>query len=259
MDILFPRFASAIRALDLSAIDNFSKIPANFLLERDGALEVRYIPFEAVNRAARVVLVGLTPGLTQWRNGVDAAQAQLQGGADPAQVLTAAKRAGAFSGPIRPNLVALLDAIGLQHWLELESCASLFGQDSSLLHSTSLLRHPVSKDGANYSGAPAPDRHPFLRRQILQYFAKEAALFPNAVFVPLGPAVAAGLQWLAEQGVLAPSQILEGLPHPSGANAERIAYFLGRKQRGDLSAKTNPARIDAARQALERQVKALCR
>lgn len=259
MDILFPRFASALRTLDLSSIDTHRQIPADFLLDKDGAFEVRYIPFEAINRAARVVLVGLTPGLTQWRNGVDAAQAQLQSGADPTQVLTAAKRAGAFSGSLRPNLVAMLDAIGLQHWLTVESCASLFDQHASLLHSTSLLRHPVSKDGSNYSGTPAPDRHPFLQRQILQYFAKEAALFPDAVFVPLGPAVAAGLQWLVGQRILAPIQILEGLPHPSGANAERIAYFLGRKQRGDLSAKTNPERIDAARQALERQVKSLGR
>ena len=45
--------------------------------------------------------------------------------------------------------------------------------------------------------------------------------------------------------------------HPSGANAERIAYFLGRKSRDQLSVKTNPDKIDAARTALLRQIAGL--
>ncbi len=49
-------------------------------------------------------------------------------------------------------------------------------------------------------------------------------------------------------------RILHGLPHPSGANAERVAYFLGRKDRSTLSAKTNGAQIDAAREALLAQM-----
>ena len=46
------------------------------------------------------------------------------------------------------------------------------------------------------------------------------------------------------------------IPHPSGANAERIAYFLGQKPRDRLSAKTDPTRIDAARASLEAKLKA---
>jgi hypothetical protein len=37
------------------------------------------------------------------------------------------------------------------------------------------------------------------------------------------------------------------LPHPSGANAERIAYFLGNKARESLSIKTNPDLLDQAK------------
>ena len=37
------------------------------------------------------------------------------------------------------------------------------------------------------------------------------------------------------------------MPHPSGANAERISYFLGRKPRERLSAKTDPHKLDGAR------------
>jgi len=44
--------------------------------------------------------------------------------------------------------------------------------------------------------------------------------------------------------------ILAGMPHPSGANGERISYFLGRKDRDKLSSKTNPDKIDHAKEAL---------
>lgn len=36
-----------------------------------------------------------------------------------------------------------------------------------------------------------------------------------------------------------------------------IAYFLGRKARASLSVKTNPDRIDAARERLQRQISSL--
>ncbi|GGY46464.1 hypothetical protein [Pseudoduganella albidiflava] len=258
MPHLFPRFAPDIRNLDLPLIDGHARIPPAFLLDRDGPFEVNYIPFESVNLAARVVLVGLTPGFVQWRNAVAEAQVQLRGGASADEALSAAKRAGAFSGPIRPNLVALLDRIGLHRWLGLPGCATLFGQHAHLLHLASLLRHPVSRGGKNYSGTPAPIAHRFLRRQITEYFAQEAALFPDAVFIPLGPAVANGLHWLAKEGVLQPAQILDGLPHPSGANAERIAYFLGRKERSTLSTRTDPVRLDSAREALAQKLERLC-
>jgi hypothetical protein len=77
------------------------------------------------------------------------------------------------------------------------------------------------------------------------------------VFVPLGEKVTDALNFLADQELLDRSRILDGLPHPSGANAERIAYFLGKKSRGALSAKTNPEKLDQARDDLIRRVMAL--
>tara|TARA_R110001583_G_scaffold191912_1_gene357798 strand:- start:16829 stop:17005 length:177 start_codon:yes stop_codon:yes gene_type:complete len=52
-------------------------------------------------------------------------------------------------------------------------------------------------------------------------------------------------------------RILDGLPHPSGANAERIAYFLGSKSKDALSAKTNANKLDQARESMMRKVQAL--
>lgn len=73
----------------------------------------------------------------------------------------------------------------------------------------------------------------------------------------LGDKVAAALRFAAEQGCLDRSRILDGMPHPSGANAERIAYFMGKKNRDSLSVKTNPIKLDEAREALRRRILAL--
>ncbi|WP_229425498.1 hypothetical protein [Massilia sp. Se16.2.3] len=155
--------------------------------------------------------------------------------------MRAARLAGAFSGAIRPNFVALLDAIGMQRWLGIASCASLFDADAHLVQIGAILRHPIFVDGKNYSGTPGIVKQPFLREQVLRYFAHEARQMPDALYIPMGASVAEGLDWLAREGVIKRDRILHGLPHPSGANAERVAYFLGRKDRAALSVQDQPA------------------
>lgn len=257
MEILFDRHADAIRQLNLAAIAAPADIPHHFLLAQDGRYRSYYIPFESVNRVARVVVVGISPGFVQWKNAMREAQRRMTAGAARDEVLVAARQAGAFSGAIRPNFVALLDAIGVQRWLGIASCATLFDADAGLVHIGAILRHPVFVDGKNYSGTPAMPRHAFLREETLRYFAHEAAMLPDAVYIPMGASVGEGLDWLAAQGVLRADRILHGLPHPSGANAERVAYFLGRKDRSALSSKTNGAQLDAAREALQAQMASL--
>jgi hypothetical protein len=246
----FSQYAPAIRSLNLSAVTDANSIPKEFLLEQDGKLTAHYTPFDSVNPAAKVVLVGITPGFTQWKNAMAEAQRQLLAGAAPEAARLAAKRTGAFSGAMRPNLVNLLDAIGLQRWLGIGSCEALFGAHTALVQTTSILRHSVFVDGENYNGTPSMIKTPFLQKQLLDHFAGEAAELANPVYIPLGPKVSEGLRWLANEGVVMEDRILGGLPHPSGANAERIAYFLGRKHRSSLSAKTSAAQLDAARDAL---------
>jgi hypothetical protein len=100
-------------------------------------------------------------------------------------------------------------------------------------------------------------RTPFLRDQILAHFSQEAAQLNDPVFIPLGPKVTETMAWLAEQGVINKDRILDGLPHPSGANAERIAYFLGRKEKSALSVKTNAAQLDTLKSTLMLRVASL--
>jgi hypothetical protein len=158
---------------------------------------------------------------------------------------------------MRPNLIGLLDHIGVHQWLDISGCAELFGNKAELLQSTSMLRFPVFVDGANYSGSPNTVSHSLLRKTLLDHFGRECGLLKRAVFVPLGDKVVEGLRFLCSEGLLDRSRVLEGLPHPSGANAERIAYFLGRKKKEQLSPKTDPRKLEQARQTLSAQVLAL--
>ncbi|TCS32919.1 hypothetical protein EDC30_11930 [Paucimonas lemoignei] len=250
----FSQYASAIRNLNLGSISHAGQIPSTFLLGQDRDLASYYIPFDIVNAGAKVVLVGITPGFTQWKNAMQEAQKQLASGAPLDVAHAAAKQTGGFSGALRPNLIALLDSIGLHGLLKVTSCDSLFGSNYSLVQTTSILRHPIFVGGKNYSGTPHMVKTPFLRHQILDHFAKEAAKMKNPLYIPLGPKVSKGLAWLAAEGVIKSDRILDGLPHPSGANAERIAYFLGRKKKEALSVKTNPALLDFLREKLVSQV-----
>jgi hypothetical protein len=81
-----------------------------------------------------------------------------------------------------------------------------------------------------------------------EYLASELSpLGATAWYVPLGKESARALGYLADKGIIPETRILDGLPHPSGANAERIAYFLGRKEKAALSGKTSPDALDTAK------------
>jgi len=256
-ELLLPRYLDEIARLDLAAINAPAQIPPAFLLAREGRYSVHYIPFEHVNTRARLVIVGIAPGFVQWKNAMREAQRQLVLGASMDGLLRAARLSGAFSGAIRPNFVALLDAIGMGRWLGIDSCATLFDVDADLVHIGAILRHPVFDGEKNYSGSPGMAKVAFLREQVLRYFAEEAAALPDALYIPMGASVAEGLAWLAGEGVIRRERILHGLPHPSGANAERVAYFLGRKERAALSGKTNADQLDGARARLLEQMAGL--
>lgn len=109
-------------------------------------------------------------------------------------------------------------------------------------------------NGENYGGTPAITSTPFLNHQLESWFAKECLMLPNALFVPLGSKVSDSLWTLSKKGILKSDQILDGLPHPSGANAERIKYFLMKKSKDALSSRTNPLVIDQAREKLLQKV-----
>ncbi len=228
------------------------------LVERSGRLSCHYAPFEYINVAAQVVVMGITPGAQQARNALKALQDALASDLGDQQALAIAKRTASFSGPIRNNLVALLNRVGLHTLLGLESSSTLFNNHSDLVHFTSVLRNPIFNNGKDYSGTPSILGNPMLRRIAEQGLETEIEALAAAIWIPVGKEPTAVLQHFVSAGRLSATQVLDGLPHPSGANAERIAYFLGTKSRNTLSTRTNPDVLDARLHELRARVTALC-
>jgi hypothetical protein len=239
------QFSSLISA----STHNFSHpLPAEFLLASEGDLQTFYAPFDHINVGARIVVCGITPGSQQTRLALTEAGQQLRLGASVQYAKHAAKDTGSFAGPLRNNLVRMLDHVGVHTLLGIDSCARLFDTHRHLLHSTSALRYPVFVNGKDYSGSPSMLSRTSLRHQVETHLAEEIrVLGPQCLYVPLGPKVTEVFQHLQAKGLLKPEQLLDGLPHPSGANAERISYFLGSKAREQLSSKTNAATLDTAK------------
>ncbi|MBV9783711.1 MAG: hypothetical protein JO264_07805 [Acidisphaera sp.] len=249
-DIDLARFASQVGAsagTDLLGRDTL-------MLAREGQLCVQWAPFDHIPRTARLVIVGITPGREQATNALRAFGQALQAGQPLEAAQRHAKLVGSFSGPMRANIVQMLDSIGVQQALGVPTCAVLFDAAHEQVHFTSALRYPVFVDGVNYNGNPPLLSTPLLRQIVETFLAEEAQLLPDALWLPLGPKPAGALRHLVELGLLPATRVLEGMPHPSGANAERIKFFLGLKPRAELSRKTRPDLIDLAREALLAQV-----
>lgn len=219
---------------------------------REGEIEVIYAPFDHVERGARLVIVGITPGLVQAVNALRAAHEARHLGLE-AQ-LAHAKLAASFSGPMRANLVAMLDRIGVADHFGLGSTGELFAPATARVHFTSALRYPIFVNGKNYNGTPDMLATPMLRAMVETHLLEEARLLPDALWLPLGPQATKALTHLTARGELDPGRVLSGLPHPSGANAERVAVFLGRKPAHLASRQTRPGPLLEAAARLTAQV-----
>jgi hypothetical protein len=249
-------FLKAVTEIDLRAYRSGAAIPS-LLMSRAGSLTIEYAPFDHIEHEAELVIVGLTPGRQQAANALETLSMELKKGTATRLALERAKRTASFSGPMRSNLLNMLDAIGVPALFGHQHAAEFFSDAKARVHFTSTLRYPVFVDGENYSGSPKPLSHPMLREMIDTHLVEEVEALPRAIWVPLGLHAEAALLHLSSSGHLDRAKILAGLPHPSGANAERIAYFLGRKARQDLSAKTNPDKLDRLRDELVDQVRRL--
>lgn len=68
-----------------------------------------------------------------------------------------------------------------------------------------------------------------LKKYITENFATELENLQDALIIPLGVNVSNALQYLSEQGMVAPGNILSGFPHPSGGNGHRHRQFAENK------------------------------
>jgi len=228
----FDRFRDAIAALPPKpCLEKADLLTERFRLFGDGEIESYYAPFDYVNRAAKVVLVGVTPGWSQMERAFKTACNSLREGLADSEVLRLVKRTAGFAGPMRKLLVGMLDGIELQHHMRIASCSELFDSAFDSLHCTSAVSAPTFKNGANYTGqVPGLTKNPLLRRYVMEALGPELASIPDALIVPLGAAASSAVRLVIEQGVVLPERCLIGFPHPSGANGWRGRLFAANRE-----------------------------
>ena len=233
---LFTRFAPAIAALpDHTRLTRGDLLTPDFLMAEDGRLAIYYAPFDYVNSQAKVALVGITPGFQQMEIALRESRDALRRGTPGAEIVARVKYQASFAGPIRKNLVGILDGIGLPQALGIASSALVYTERTDLLQTSAVVRHPVFVNGKDWSGHTPPVRsNALLRRYLWETMLPELQAVPDALLISLGKCASDALAALVAADALDPARCLIGLPHPSGANGHRHAQFAA--VRDDLAA-----------------------
>lgn len=177
------------------------------------------------------MLVGITPGAHQATEALREAQACPRSGRSAEETLRRASATGSFAGPMRSNLVTMLDGIGLPEALGVDSTARLFDSHHHLAAFCSAINYPVLVNGQNYGGANPPlARDPLLSSLVRASLGPRITMTQNALIVPLGKAAHEAVALLVADGLVSAEQRLTGFPHPSGANGHRARQYDENRQ-----------------------------
>ena len=215
-----PKFLNQIRSL--KKINKSTITNKNFLIKREDNIEIYYAPFDYINSKAKIMIVGITPGLQQMLQSFEAV--------NEGRSLKEVKDLSSFKGSMRTTLIKYLDALNINKKLKIKSCESLFNINSKYLHSTSLIKYPVFDKGRNYSGSG------LLKKKILldfleEHFVKELKKLDKTIIVPLGNTVSSTIDYLNNEFKLNLKCFLKGFPHPSGLNVRKDIQFKENKVR----------------------------
>ncbi|ANS76238.1 hypothetical protein AWM70_17985 [Paenibacillus yonginensis] len=240
----FSAYKPYIRQLPSRPLTKADLLHERFLLAESGPVSMYYAPHnEIVNPHAQILIAGLTPGWSQMKLAFETARDSLQRNQGPElrdeDILQQAKKAARFAGPMRNNIIRMLDTLDLPAPLGLSSAQLLFEGSQQLMHTTSVLRYPVFARGHNYTGS-RPDllSSDFLRDFAVNSIQEELGSldacggFHRVLVIPLGKAVEGICRVLVQKGILREEQCLWGFPHPSGANGHRVRQF--NEQRGSM-------------------------
>ena len=214
------KFLNQIRSL--KKINKSTITNKNFLIKREDNIEIYYAPFDYINSKAKIMIVGITPGLQQMLQSFEAV--------NEGRSLKEVKDLSSFKGSMRTTLIKYLDALNINKKLKIKSCESLFNTNSKYLHSTSLIKYPVFDKGRNYSGSG------LLKKKILldfleAHFVKELKKLDKTIIVPLGNTVSSTIDYLNNEFKLNLKCFLKGFPHPSGLNVRKDIQFRENKVR----------------------------
>ena len=214
------KFLNQIRSL--KKINKSTITNKNFLIKRKDNIEIYYAPFDYINSKAKIMIVGITPGLQQMLQSYEAV--------NEGRSLKEVKDLSSFKGSMRTTLIKYLDALNINKKLRIKSCESLFNINSKYLHSTSLIKYPVFDKGRNYSGSG------LLKKKILldfleEHFVKELKKLDKTIIIPLGNTVSSTIDYLNNEFKLNLKCFLKGFPHPSGLNVRKDIRFKENKVR----------------------------
>lgn len=204
-----------------------------FLLDQDEKkhLEIYYAPFEYINEKAKVLIVGITPGLHQMKRAYSTVASFKENPASDEVILHEVKKQSSFEGPMRKNLIAMLDELQLHSYLGISSTSELFSTASNLVQTTSVITYPVFYKGKNYNGStPNIINTELLRKYIVHNFSKEIVSLNNPLIIPLGVNVSKVLTFLGNNDYIDFNSILHGFPHTSGGNGHRHKQFAENKE-----------------------------
>jgi len=220
----------------IAQINDFEKeniLNEKFILEDEGKIKIYYAPHnEFINTKAQILIIGITPGWTQTQIAFKTANEGLTKNKEIIDILKKCKYNSRFSGSMRNNLIDMLDEIGLNRKLNINSCSEMFNEGNNLMHTTSLIKYPVFINGKNYNGhSPEILKNELLFKYVQNYFISEIKEIQNAVIIPLGKAVEEVLMYLVNNCLIDNKYIiLYGFPHPSGANGHRREMFEKNKE-----------------------------
>ncbi|PZD73870.1 hypothetical protein C1752_01752 [Acaryochloris thomasi RCC1774] len=232
---LFETYSESIQALAVP--EKLSKAQLHtphFRLYAERRLEIYYAPLGYVRKAAKVALVGLTPGWQQMELSYRLA-AELMKVPDVGQnrqwVMSEIKRRMSFAGPMRRNLLKMLDALDFATVLGLTSSAAIFENRADLVHTTSALRYPVFYCHRNYTGHNPKMLSRSIQMQMVDHLlGQELSQLPKALIIPMGEGATRAIRHLVNTHVLDEARCLFGFPHPSGANGHRHQQFAAHRQ-----------------------------
>ena len=218
--------------------DKYTKeelLTEDFLIEKQGNIEIYYATHnEYINPKAKVLIVGITPGFIQMNIAISTARKELESSDNIEDIQYKCKVAGRFSGPLRKNIISMLNDIKLNEFLNINDCSELFGDKDYLMHTVSLVPYPVFVKKQNYTGhTPKLLKSDFLMKYIYDNFIDEINKidnFEDVLLIPLGRAVEELLWKLKDENIIKENQILMGFPHPSGANVNRLVQLEQNKE-----------------------------
>ena len=227
---MLEKYSSKIK--ELKSFEKTDILNKEFELWKENNMEIYYAPHnEIVNKNAKIFIVGITPGWTQTSIAYKTAHDGLLKNLDYETIKKLCKQNSRFAGSMRKNIIAMLDELKINEYLETSSCEELFAEKDNLLHTTSVIPYPVFIGKKNYTGSnPKILQNKALFFYVKKYFYKEVKMIPNALYIPLGKAVEEVLEQMIEENVIKKEQCLLGFPHPSGANGHRKRQFEEKKE-----------------------------